>query len=54
MGAPTVPQPASVLHVISSTDRRGAETFAVDLHHALAGRGRGSEVVEMTHGRAGG
>jgi glycosyltransferase involved in cell wall biosynthesis len=54
MGAPTVPQPASVLHVISSTDRRGAETFAVDLHRALAGRGRSSEVVALTHGRAGG
>lgn len=43
-----------VLHVVSSTDRRGAETAAVDLHRSLAGLGCKGEVVALTTGRIGG
>jgi glycosyltransferase involved in cell wall biosynthesis len=39
-----------VLHVITSTQRRGAETFAVDLDAALTGLGMTSEVVALTSG----
>jgi glycosyltransferase involved in cell wall biosynthesis len=42
-----------VLQVVSSTDRRGAETFAVDLRHALAKRGRTADVVALEPGRSG-
>ncbi|MGH9112209.1 MAG: glycosyltransferase, partial [Acidimicrobiales bacterium] len=37
-----------VLHVITSTQRRGAETFAVDLDAALRSQGVGSDVVALT------
>ena len=43
-----------VLHVIASTDRRGAETFAAHLDAALTARGRGSELVALAPGAAGG
>jgi glycosyltransferase involved in cell wall biosynthesis len=39
-----------VLHVITSTQRRGAETFAVDLAAALATRGMTGEVVALAPG----
>jgi glycosyltransferase involved in cell wall biosynthesis len=39
-----------VLHVIVSTQRRGAEMFATDLAHDLLGRGIGSDVVALTAG----
>jgi glycosyltransferase involved in cell wall biosynthesis len=39
-----------VLHVITSTQRRGAETFAVDLAAALGERGAASEVVALAPG----
>jgi glycosyltransferase involved in cell wall biosynthesis len=42
------------LHVISSTDRRGAETAAVDLARALEDRGQPSDIVALAPGRAGG
>lgn len=48
---PTVRGP--VLHVVTSTQRRGAETFAVDLATALADRGVPSEVVALAPGRTG-
>lgn len=41
-----------MLHVITSTQRRGAETFAVDLAAALAARGLPSEVVALAPGRS--
>jgi glycosyltransferase involved in cell wall biosynthesis len=45
------PGPADrVLHVITSTQRRGAETFAVDLAAALGARGVASEVVALAPG----
>lgn len=37
-----------VLHVITGTARRGAETFAVDLADALAERGRSGRTVALT------
>jgi glycosyltransferase involved in cell wall biosynthesis len=37
-----------VLHVITATSRRGAETFAVDLAAALAERGRPGRTVALT------
>jgi glycosyltransferase involved in cell wall biosynthesis len=39
-----------VLHVITSTQRRGAETFAVDLRNALSERDVTSEVVALAPG----
>ncbi len=39
-----------VLHVITSTQRRGAETFAVDLDAALRSRGVASDVVALAPG----
>jgi glycosyltransferase involved in cell wall biosynthesis len=39
-----------VLHVITSTQRRGAETFAVDLAAALGARGVASEVAALAPG----
>lgn len=39
-----------VLHVITSTQRRGAETFAVDLAAALAARDVSGEVVALAPG----
>ena len=41
---------ALVLHVITTTDRRGAEVFGVDLSHALARRGRAVETVALAPG----
>lgn len=41
---------APVLHVITSTARRGAETFAVDLWTELAGRGRPGRTVALVDG----
>jgi glycosyltransferase involved in cell wall biosynthesis len=43
-----------VLHVVTSTDRRGAETFAVDLDEALRAQGVSGEVVALAPGPAGG
>ncbi len=37
-----------MLHVITGTARRGAETFAVDLAEALADRGRSGRTVALT------
>lgn len=45
--------PGGVLHVVTSTQRRGAETFAVDLSVALTARGMASDVVALTPGRTG-
>jgi glycosyltransferase involved in cell wall biosynthesis len=45
--------PTGVLHVITSSQRRGAETFAVDLAAALTARGVASEVVALAPGSAG-
>jgi glycosyltransferase involved in cell wall biosynthesis len=42
-----------VLHVVTSTQRRGAETFAVDLSDALAVRGVPSDVVALAAARSG-
>lgn len=39
-----------VLHVITSTSRRGAEIFAVDLGEALAARGRAIRTVALVGG----
>jgi glycosyltransferase involved in cell wall biosynthesis len=44
----------SVLQVVTSTDRRGAETFAVDLGNALADRGLTIETVALAPGSSGG
>ena len=44
--------PPAVLHVITSTQRRGAETFAVDLAAALAARGLPSEGGALAPGRS--
>ena len=46
-------EPDGVLHVITSTQRRGAETFAVDLAGALTARGVASNVVALSPGRTG-
>ena len=43
-----------VLHVVASTDRRGAETAAVDLARALNGFGLAGEVVALAPGHVGG
>ncbi len=45
--------PSGALHVVTSTQRRGAETFAVDLSAALTARGVASDVVALTPGRTG-
>lgn len=42
-----------VLHVITSTQRRGAETFAVDLAGALTARGVASDIVALSPGHTG-
>lgn len=42
-----------ILHVITSTQRRGAETFAVDIAGALTARGVASDVVALSPGRTG-
>jgi glycosyltransferase involved in cell wall biosynthesis len=43
-----------ILHVVAAAQRRGAETFAVDLAGALAERGLPAEVVAVAPGPAGG
>jgi glycosyltransferase involved in cell wall biosynthesis len=43
-----------VLQVISDTDARGAQTFAINLAAALAGRGRPVTTVALAPGRYGG
>jgi glycosyltransferase involved in cell wall biosynthesis len=43
----------AVLHVITSTQRRGAETFAVDVAGELTARGMTSDVVALAPGRSG-
>jgi glycosyltransferase involved in cell wall biosynthesis len=45
---------ASIVHLVASTDRRGAETFALDLSGALAALGWRSETVALAPGRSGG
>jgi glycosyltransferase involved in cell wall biosynthesis len=40
----------SVLHVISDTDRRGAQIFACDLNEGLTARGRAGETVALVRG----
>jgi glycosyltransferase involved in cell wall biosynthesis len=42
-----------VLHVVTSTQRRGAENFAVDLAAAMGARGVPSNVVALTAGAGG-
>ncbi len=44
---------ANVLQVITDTDRRGAQVFAVDLHEALARRGHTVKTVALSPGRHG-
>lgn len=44
----------SILHVVSTTDRRGAETAAADLARALEGFGVGGVVVALEPGEVGG
>jgi hypothetical protein len=44
---------ASTLQVITTTDRRGAETFGLDLGHALRTRGRAVNTVALVKGRGG-
>ncbi|NUU24584.1 MAG: hypothetical protein HOV68_24225, partial [Streptomycetaceae bacterium] len=41
------PPRSAVLHVVTDPRRRGAQTFAYDLHRALRGRGVGSEIVAL-------
>jgi glycosyltransferase involved in cell wall biosynthesis len=41
----------TTLHVVTSTDRRGAETFGVMLRDALAARGQRGDVVALVPGR---
>ena len=47
-------RPASILHVVSSDDRRGAETFAVELAGVLRAGGQAGEVVALAPGLVGG
>src|SRR5258707_9646959 len=47
-------RPGRILHVVASTDRRGAETAAVDLAGALEGLGQSGVVVALAPGDAGG
>ncbi len=50
LGEQAPPRELDVLHVITSTQRRGAETFAVDLDAALSDLGMASAVVALTSG----
>src|SRR5215469_13707106 len=45
---------ATVLQVITDTDRRGAQVFAMDLHAALTRRGDRVRTVALAPGRTGG
>jgi glycosyltransferase involved in cell wall biosynthesis len=47
-------RPSRILHVVASTDRRGAETAAIDLARALEGLGEGGVVMALAPGEAGG
>jgi len=49
-GVPSHPSGLDVLQLITTTDRRGAEVFGVDLGHALAERGWRVETVALTPG----
>jgi len=42
---------SGLLQVVASTDRRGAEVFAVGLEKALAGRGRSVQTMALAPGR---
>jgi glycosyltransferase involved in cell wall biosynthesis len=46
--------PGRILHVVASTDRRGAETAALDLARALGECGQHGEVVALAPGDVGG
>jgi glycosyltransferase involved in cell wall biosynthesis len=46
--------PLSILQVITDTDRRGAQVFAMDLHEALAARGCEMVTVALAPGKVGG
>ena len=46
--------PERILHVVASTDRRGAETAALDLNMALAGLGEIGRLVALAPGEVGG
>jgi hypothetical protein len=46
--------PGSILHVVASTDLRGAEIAAVDLARALEGIGEGGAVIALAPGDVGG
>lgn len=43
-----------ILHVVTDTDRRGAQSAAWDLHTVLESRGWDSRIVALAAGRAGG
>ena len=45
---------APILQVVTDTDRRGAQVFAMDLHAALERRGRLVRTVALTEGPVGG
>src|SRR5690349_18726130 len=43
-----------VLQVVTDTDRRGAQVFAIDLQHALSEIGHPVQTVALTDGASGG
>jgi glycosyltransferase involved in cell wall biosynthesis len=49
-----MPQGATIVQVVTDTDRRGAQVFATDLHDALVRRGRTVRTVALARGRVGG
>ncbi len=50
MNVPSSCSPARVLHVVTSTHRRGAQTYAVGLHESLRRRGWTSSIVALDGG----
>jgi glycosyltransferase involved in cell wall biosynthesis len=44
----------TILQVVTDNDRRGAQVFATDLHHALVARGRDVRTVALAGGAVGG
>lgn len=44
----------TILQVVTDNDRRGAQVFATDLHHALVARGRDVRTVALASGAVGG
>jgi glycosyltransferase involved in cell wall biosynthesis len=46
--------PGTILQVVTDNDRRGAQVFATDLHHALVARGRDVRTVALARGAVGG